>query len=53
MSLSALAVFAFALLVTAGTPGPSVAALVARVLTNGVRTCCRFSPRCGSAKRCG
>ncbi|WP_261546218.1 LysE family translocator [Burkholderia multivorans] len=37
MSLSALAVFAFALLVTAGTPGPSVAALVARVLTNGVR----------------
>ncbi|KWA36406.1 lysine transporter LysE [Burkholderia territorii] len=37
MSLSALAVFALALLVTAGTPGPSVAALVARVLTNGVR----------------
>ncbi|KVH64396.1 lysine transporter LysE [Burkholderia sp. MSMB1072] len=37
MTLSALAVFAFALLVTAGTPGPSVAALVARVLTNGVR----------------
>ena len=37
MTLSALAVFAIALLVTAGTPGPSVAALVARVLTNGVR----------------
>ncbi|EAY70786.1 hypothetical protein BDAG_03593 [Burkholderia dolosa AU0158] len=37
MTLSALAVFALALLVTAGTPGPSVAALVARVLTNGVR----------------
>ncbi|RQS14735.1 LysE family translocator [Burkholderia sp. Bp9002] len=37
MTLSALAVFALALLVSAGTPGPSVAALVARVLTNGVR----------------
>ncbi|WP_446904237.1 LysE family translocator [Burkholderia sp. YIM B11467] len=37
MTLSALAVFAFALLVTSGTPGPSVAALVSRVLTNGVR----------------
>ena len=37
MTLSALAVFAVTLLVTAGTPGPSVAALVARVLTNGVR----------------
>ncbi|MBY4870383.1 LysE family translocator [Burkholderia sp. Bp9017] len=37
MTLSTLAVFAIALLVTAGTPGPSVAALVARVLTNGVR----------------
>ncbi|HIC7213563.1 LysE family translocator [Burkholderia stabilis] len=37
MTLSALAVFALALLVTAGTPGPGVAALVARVLTNGVR----------------
>ncbi len=30
MTLSALAVFAVTLLVTAGTPGPSVAALVAR-----------------------
>ncbi|MBR8319844.1 MULTISPECIES: LysE family translocator [Burkholderia cepacia complex] len=37
MTLCALAVFALALLVTAGTPGPSVATLVARVLTNGVR----------------
>ncbi|WP_175996172.1 LysE family translocator [Burkholderia stabilis] len=37
MTLSALAVFALALLVTAGTPGPGIAALVARVLTNGVR----------------
>jgi threonine/homoserine/homoserine lactone efflux protein len=30
-------VFALALLVAAGTPGPSIAALVARVLTNGLR----------------
>ena len=37
MTASALMVFAFALLVAAGTPGPSVAALVARVLTNGLR----------------
>ncbi|MFL9949358.1 LysE family translocator [Paraburkholderia agricolaris] len=37
MSLSALLVFALALIVAAGTPGPSVAALVARVLTNGFR----------------
>nr|WP_175799614.1 LysE family translocator [Burkholderia anthina] len=37
MTLSALAVFAIALLVIACTPGPSVAALVARVLTNGMR----------------
>lgn len=37
MTLSALAVFALALLVAAGSPGPSIAALVARVLTNGVR----------------
>ncbi|WP_323121234.1 LysE family translocator [Burkholderia alba] len=37
MSFSALAVFSLALLVAAGTPGPSVAALVARVLTNGLR----------------
>ncbi|REE24113.1 MULTISPECIES: LysE family translocator [unclassified Paraburkholderia] len=37
MTLSALLVFALALIVAAGTPGPSVAALVARVLTNGFR----------------
>ena len=37
MTFSALAVFALALLVAAGSPGPSIAALVARVLTNGVR----------------
>ncbi|AYX32022.1 LysE family translocator protein [Burkholderia pseudomallei] len=37
MSLSSLALFAAALLVAAGSPGPSIAALVARVLTNGVR----------------
>ncbi len=37
MSLSALLVFALALLVAAGSPGPSIAALVARVLTNGMR----------------
>jgi threonine/homoserine/homoserine lactone efflux protein len=30
-------VFALTLLVAAGTPGPSIAALVARVLTNGLR----------------
>ena len=37
MTLSALVVFALALLVAAGSPGPSIAALVARVLTNGLR----------------
>ncbi|MFL9902490.1 LysE family translocator [Paraburkholderia fungorum] len=37
MSLSALLVFALALIMAAGTPGPSIAALVARVLTNGFR----------------
>jgi threonine/homoserine/homoserine lactone efflux protein len=37
MSLSCLLVFALALLVAAGSPGPSVAALVARVLTGGFR----------------
>lgn len=35
MELSALAIFAFALLMTAGSPGPSIAALVARVLVRG------------------
>jgi threonine/homoserine/homoserine lactone efflux protein len=33
MTVSNLLVFALALIVAAGTPGPSVAALVARVLT--------------------
>src|ERR1700761_3407474 len=37
MSLSNLLVFALALVVAAGSPGPSVAALVARVLSNGLR----------------
>jgi threonine/homoserine/homoserine lactone efflux protein len=37
VTLSALAVFAAALMVAAGSPGPSIAALVARVLTNGLR----------------
>jgi threonine/homoserine/homoserine lactone efflux protein len=33
-----LLAFALALIVAAGTPGPSVAALVARVLTGGFRS---------------
>ena len=37
MTPSNLLVFALALIVAAGSPGPSVAALVARVLTNGFR----------------
>jgi threonine/homoserine/homoserine lactone efflux protein len=37
MALSSLVIFALALTVAAGTPGPSIAALVARVLTNGLR----------------
>ncbi|MBB3459085.1 threonine/homoserine/homoserine lactone efflux protein [Rhizobium sp. BK313] len=37
MSLTTLLVFAGALFVAAGSPGPSVAALVARVLTKGAR----------------
>jgi threonine/homoserine/homoserine lactone efflux protein len=35
MELSALGVFALALLLAAGSPGPSIAALVARVITGG------------------
>ena len=35
MEISALVIFALALLVTAGSPGPSIAALVARVLARG------------------
>ena len=37
MALSGLLVFALALIVAAGSPGPSIAALVARVLSNGLR----------------
>lgn len=37
MALSGLIVFALALIVAAGSPGPSIATLVARVLTNGLR----------------
>jgi len=37
VAFSSLLVFALALVVTAGSPGPSVAALVARVMTNGFR----------------
>jgi len=37
MELSALLIFAGALLVAAGSPGPSIAALVARVITKGFR----------------
>lgn len=37
MTTSALALFAITLFVAAGSPGPSVAALVARVLTRGHR----------------
>jgi threonine/homoserine/homoserine lactone efflux protein len=37
MTLSNLLVFALALVVAAGSPGPNVAALVARVLSNGIK----------------
>jgi threonine/homoserine/homoserine lactone efflux protein len=36
MELAALGLFAAALFVNAGTPGPSIAALVARVISNGL-----------------
>lgn len=42
MEFSALAIFAFALLMSAGTPGPSIAALVARVLVRGWRDVAPF-----------
>lgn len=42
MTLVALALFAGALFLNAGTPGPSVAALVAQVLTRGPRTVLPF-----------
>jgi threonine/homoserine/homoserine lactone efflux protein len=38
MDLTALAIFALALFVTAGSPGPSIVALVAQVLVRGWRT---------------
>jgi threonine/homoserine/homoserine lactone efflux protein len=37
VTLSALLIFAAALAIAAGTPGPSIAALISRVLTNGLR----------------
>ena len=37
MTVAALMGFALALMVAAGSPGPSIAALVARVLTSGLR----------------
>lgn len=37
MTLSNLLVFSLALMVAAGSPGPSIAALIARVLSNGLR----------------
>jgi threonine/homoserine/homoserine lactone efflux protein len=37
MTLSALLIFAGALVVSAGSPGPSIAALVARVIARGTR----------------
>ena len=43
MELSALLIFAGALLVAAGSPGPSIAALVARVLAHGWRDVLPFA----------
>jgi threonine/homoserine/homoserine lactone efflux protein len=37
MTLASLAIFAGTLLIAAGSPGPSIAALIARVLTRGPR----------------
>jgi len=37
MTLASLAIFAGTLLIAAGSPGPSIAALIARVLTRGAR----------------
>jgi threonine/homoserine/homoserine lactone efflux protein len=42
MSLTILALFAAALFINAGSPGPSIAALVARVLTRGWRSVMPF-----------
>ena len=43
MDLSALLIFAGALLIAAGSPGPSVAALVARVIARGWRDALPFA----------
>ena len=43
MELSALLLFAVALLISAGSPGPSIAALVARVLVRGWRDVLPFA----------
>lgn len=43
MEISALLIFAGALLVNAGSPGPSIAALVARVLADGWRSVIPFA----------
>lgn len=43
MDISSLLVFAAALAVAAGSPGPSVAALVTRVLTHGYRNALPFA----------
>jgi len=42
VTLSALLIFAGALLVAAGSPGPSIAALVARVISSGYRSVLPF-----------
>lgn len=42
MELSALGVFALALMLAAGSPGPSIAALVARVITGGLKSVLPF-----------
>ena len=42
MDLTILAIFAAALFINAGSPGPSIAALVARVLTSGWRSVLPF-----------
>jgi threonine/homoserine/homoserine lactone efflux protein len=42
VSLPSLTLFALALLVAAGTPGPSIAALIARVMSRGVRAVLPF-----------
>lgn len=42
MTLASLAIFAGTLLIAAGSPGPSIAALIARVLTRGPRDVLSF-----------